>query len=327
MNREAFKDLYFRNNLMSEFDDAWKLLEELSKMFGDLDDIDEVNLDLAIQYLVKINKNSIENFIILMRYFKVVKRNDLYIHLTRYTGMLDVVDNIVKRIKNTVNEETYKDILKGYVMPKLGMSPKDLPKRIEDLMTRLDKNLTDDLVKYVLTGNNHDVSEKSQLREKIEYEAAVDFKTYLKERHERKVKELTECLNEGKVWFEQTITEEVIEHVKSNQEVLSAVLENEKLYITKIPYDTVSYLAATDEVTRKYMGCHCPFAREAIKEGKKLDERFCYCSAGFAKFPFEVILGQDLRIKTLETILGGSDKCRFEIDLKGVDYKREKVAE
>ena len=117
MNREAFKDLYFRNNLMSEFDDAWKLLEELSKMFDDLDDIDEVNLDLAIQYLVKINKNSIENFIILMRYFKVIKRNDLYIHLTRYTGMLDVVDNIVKRIKNTVNDETYKDILKGYVMP------------------------------------------------------------------------------------------------------------------------------------------------------------------------------------------------------------------
>jgi hypothetical protein len=327
MKKEAFKDLYFRNNLMSEYDDAWKLLEELNGEFSDLDDFDEDVLDKAIKRLVESKRSTIENFVILMRYFKVAKRNDLYIHLTRYTGMLDVVDNIIKRIKNTVNEETYKDVIKGYVMPKLGMSPKELPGRIEDLMKRLDANLTDDLVKYVLTGNNHDVSEKSQLREKIEYEAAVDFKTYLKERHDRKVKELTECLTEGKVWFEQTITEDVIEHVKSNQEVLSAVLENDKLYITKIPYDTVSYLAATDEVTRKYMGCHCPFAREAIKEGNKLDERFCYCSAGFAKFPFEVILGQDLKIKTLETILGGSDICRFEIDLKGIDYKREKVAD
>lgn len=326
MKKEAFKDLYFRNNLMSEFDDAWKLLEDVSRMFGDLDNIDESSLDLGIQYLVKNNQSNIENFIVLMRYFKVVQRNDLYIHLTRYTGMLDVVDNIIKRIKNTVNEDTYKDIVKGYKMPKLGMSPKELPKRIDDLMKRLDQNLTDDLVKYVLTGNNHDVSEKSQLREKIEYEAAIDFKTYLKERHDRKIKELTDCLSEGRVWFEQTITEEVIEHVKSNQEVLSAVLENEKLYITKIPYDTLNYLAATDEVTRKYMGCHCPFAREAIKNQEKLDERFCYCSAGFAKFPFEVILGQDLRIRTLETILAGSDKCRFEIDLKGIDYKREKVA-
>lgn len=322
MKKEAFKDLYLRNNLMSEFDDAWKLLEELNNKFNDLDAFDEEKLDSAIKYLVETNRSNIDNFIILMRYFKVIKRNDLYIHLTRYTGMLDVVDNIIKRIKNTVNGETYKDIVKGYIIPKLGMSPKELPDRIEDLMKRLEANLTDDLVKYVLTGNNHDVSEKAQLREKIEYEAAVDFKTYLKERHDRKVKELTDCLTEGKVWFEQTITEEVIEHVKSNQEVLSAVLENEKLYITKIPYDTLNYLAATDEVTRKYMGCHCPFAREAIKEGKKLDERFCYCSAGFAKFPFEVILGQDLRIRTLETILGGSDKCRFEIDLKGIDYKR-----
>ncbi len=318
-----FKNLYERNNLGAELPVAFKFLENLENEFINIDDIDEERLDEIIEYLVNKRANTIENFIILMRYYKVIEKNNLYIHLTRYTGMLDVVDNILKRLKATVEKQTYELVIDGYQLPFLGVAPKDLPYYIDDFMKRLDDNLNDDLVKKVLTGNNHDVSEKTQLREKIEYENSLNLKTYLQERHARKVKELEEHRLLNKVWFEQTITEEVVDFVRSNQEVLSASLVNEKLYITKIPYDTVNYLSATDEITRKYFGCHCPFAREAIRSGEpKLDYRFCYCSAGFAKFPFEVILGTKLPIKTLETILSGSDICRFEIDLHNIEYKK-----
>jgi hypothetical protein len=307
-----FKELYERNNLHYEYEQAKNLLLMLENEFQDIDLVDEVRIDEFIAYLVSKKMNLVENFIVLMRYYRVIGNNDIYIHLTRYTGMLDVVETILKRAKSMVEKSSYEQIIKDYKLPFLGMSPSQLPGAIDELMKRLDENLNDDLVKKVLTGNNHNLSEKSQLREKIEYE-----------RHERKVKELESHLLDKTPWFEQTITEEVVDFVRSNQEVLSAKLENDKLYITKIPYDTVSYLNATDEITRKYFGCHCPFAREAIKNGElKLDERFCYCSAGFAKFPFEIILNQKLPIKVLKSILAGDDICRFEIDLRAIEYKK-----
>jgi len=318
-----FKELYERNNLHYEFEQARDLLLMLENEFQDIDLVDEVRIDEIIVYLVKKKLNLVENFIVLMRYYRVIGNNNIYIHLTRYTGMLDVVETILKRTKRIVEKSSYEQIIKGYQLAFLGMSPSQLPHAIDELMKRLDENLNDDLVKKVLTGNNHNLSEKSQLREKIEYENAPNLKTYLKQRHERKVKELESHLLDQTPWFEQTITEEVVDFVKNNQEVLSAKLEGDKLFITKIPYDTVSYLNATDEITRKYFGCHCPFAREAIKNGEpKLDERFCYCSAGFAKFPFEIILNQKLPIKVLKSILAGDDICRFEIDLNGVEYKK-----
>ncbi len=323
MQKQKFSDLYLRNNLSEELDKALHLLEELETQFNNMDDIYEERLDEIIDYLVKNNLNSVESFVVLMRYYKTINRHDLFIHLTRYTGMLDVIENILKRLKSYVDKENFEEITNGYEIPFLGVSPYKLPNYADDLMNRLNKNLDSDLVEKVLTGNNHSLSEASQLSEKIEYENSESLEQYLKARHKRKVEELTKHYQEHKVWYEQTITQEVIDFVANNQEVLSARLVDHKLYITKIPYDTLAYLNASDSVSKKYFGCHCPFAREAIKSGEpKLSEKFCYCSAGFAKFPFEVILGQKLPIKCLETILGDSEICRFEIDLSEIEYKK-----
>ena len=323
MDKSGFRSLYERNKLMTEYEEAVNFLLDLEMKFIDIDNIDFVRLDEIISYLVYKDLSSVKNFVILMRYYKLINRNDLFIHLTRYTGMLDVVGNILIRLKRLVNENLYREILINYEMPYLGVPPKKLPFYIEDLMNRLNNNLSEDEVKKVLTGNNHGLSENSQMSEKIAYENALSLKDYLKDRHNRKVQELETCFRENRVWFEQVITEDVIEYVKGNQEILSAVLKDDTLLITKIPYDTSNYLNAENDTLKKYYGCHCPFAREAIiDKSNNIDEKFCYCSAGFAKFPFEVILGQKLPIKVIESILGGSDVCRFEIDLKNIEYKK-----
>jgi hypothetical protein len=83
----------------------------------------------------------------------------------------------------------------------------------------------------------------------------------------------------------------------------------------KIPYEANSYLKAEDDMFKRYFACHCPFARESILEGKEVSANWCYCSAGFAKFPFEQILGRELTVKLLESPLKGDMVCRFEIDI------------
>ena len=242
MDKSGFKSLYERNKLMTEYDEAVNFLLDLEAKFTDIDNIDNNRLDEIISYLVFKDLSSVKNFVILMRYYKLINRNDLFIHLTRYTGMLDVVGNILIRLKRLVNENLYREILNDYEMPYLGLSPYELPQYIEDLMNRLTNNLSEDEVKKVLTGNNHGISENSQMAEKIAYENTLSLKDYLKDRHDRKVQELETCFRENRVWFEQVITEDVIEYVKSNQEILSAELVDERLLITKIPYDTLKYL-------------------------------------------------------------------------------------
>ncbi len=325
MNLFLIKDLYLRNHLPEEdMQAAIDFIMELNQQIElDIDVIDTQDLDHLIRYLVKEEKNTIPSFIIMMRYFRVIDRKDLFIHLTKYTGMLDVMENIIKRLERKKGSEMAKTILGNFEPPYLGVPPTRLPDYVNQLMTILEANLNEEDTEDVLAGNNHGLSEESMIEEKIEYEKSANFETYLKERHDRKVKELTEHYEQNKVWYEQIITPEVIDFVSSNQEVLSAVIKEDKLCITKIPYDTLAYLNATNNTDKKYYGCHCPFAREAIKEGRTdINPRFCYCSAGFAKFPFEQILDQKLKIKVLDSILMGSDICRFEIDLTNVDYKK-----
>jgi hypothetical protein len=325
MKLHLLRELYVKNNIpedkMHQALDFIILLN--SQITLDLDVIDEGFLDSLIVFMVKNNLNSVDNFIILMRYYHVLDRKDLFIHLTKYTGMLNVMENIIKRLINLKGEEKAKEILRGFKTPHLGVHPQRLPEYANEITTLLDNSLSKEETEIVLAGNNHNVSKEAQIPEKVEYENSSSLKDYLKSRHARKVAELKKHMEENRVWFEQVITQEVVDFVASNPEVLSGVIEDNKLYITKIPYDTKAYLEAKDNISKKYYGCHCPFAREAIKtEGTKVSGRFCYCSAGFAKFPFEVILDQKLKIKVLQSILMGDDICRFAIDLEGINYKK-----
>lgn len=325
MKLYLLKDLYERNHLPEEdMHNAMNLVMQLNEVIDlDIDAIDETVLDELIRHMVKNDLNQVATFIVLMRYYRAIDRKDLFIHLTKYTGMLNVMESIIERLKTFHGETKANTILGDFTPPVLGTPPITLPDYVNHLMTRLDGHLTPEETERVLAGNNHQVGRESQLPEKVEYEHEATLKDYLKSRHQRKVKELTEHYEQNKVWFEQVITPDVIDFVAKNPEVLSGVIEDETLYITKIPYDTRAYLNAKTDIDKKYYGCHCPFAREAVKAGRKdISGRFCYCSAGFAKFPFEVILDQELKIKVLKSILQGDDVCRFAIDLTGVQYKK-----
>jgi len=43
--------------------------------------------------------------------------------------------------------------------------------------------------------------------------------------------------------------------------------------------------------------------------------KWCYCSGGFAKFPFEVIFDRELTVKVISSPLKGDNICRFAIDI------------
>ncbi len=82
----------------------------------------------------------------------------------------------------------------------------------------------------------------------------------------------------------------------------------------RVPFNTQKFLKATDPVMKRYHYCHCPFVREAIKDGDvEIDPRFCNCSGGFGKLIWDVVFDQPVEIFITESVLAGDDVCKFVI--------------
>lgn len=267
--------------------------------------------------LIEASENTIPRFLALARYFYLIDSHDVYIYFTKVFGGIGVIENIKKRLVDNTDEETCDLIFNELNIPVLGTSSKNIPAFTSALMKRLKSHLSPSIYRYVLAGNNHGIPQEAMQDEKTLYEEAENIDEYLKGRHEWKVAELQQYCDEGKVWFEQKISQEMVDLVKSNQEILSAVRKGNKLYVTKIPFDGIKYIESEDPVLRSYYACHCPFARERILDESKdnVDADWCYCSAGYAKFPFEVIFGEELDVEMLQSALKGDPVCRFAITL------------
>lgn len=293
-------------------------LEEYLQTYSkSLENADISDIQKYITILIDQHNNTIENFMAIARYYYLLKKHDIYIYFTKILGGLGVIDNIKKRAKKYVGIEIMDTIFKDLHEPPLGTPFEEIPHFTQKLMKRIQDNVEPNIYMKILAGNNHGIPEIAMEKEKELYNKSENLEDYLKQRHMRKVAELQSHCDSNTVWFEQHITQEVVDFVKSNQEILSAVKKNDKLYVTKIPYDTVSFIEESDPKMKCYHACHCPFAREAIlNEDIDIPSDWCYCSAGFAKFPFEIILEKELSVKVVSSPLKGDNICRFEISLK-----------
>ncbi len=280
---------------------------------------EETSIDIIKKYFAEIHKSqkiTLSDYLALARYFYLIENHEVYIYFTKTLGRLGVIDNIKARILKYAGQDMLDAIFKDLQEPPLGTPMEEIPIFTQKLMNRIESIATPDVYQKFLAGNNHGIPKESMQKEKILYEESESLEEYLKGRHERNVEELQEHCNSNTVWYEQEISQNTVDFVKSNQEILSAVKKGNKLYVTKIPFEVDKYTMEKDPIKKRYYACHCPFARESILSGDiDVSADWCYCSAGFAKFPFEVILDRELSIKMLESPLKGDMVCRFEINL------------
>jgi hypothetical protein len=168
----------------------------------------------------------------------------------------------------------------------------------------------------ILADNHHGIPKESFARFAEIYASADSIDDFLKKLHETRVRELEEHVREGRAWFEQVITPEVVELVRGNQEMLSAVRKGDYVYMTKIPYAPMDWLMEDDPVRKRYLACHCPLAREAIlMEDMDIPKDWCYCSGGFHKWMFDVLFNELTEVEVLESVLAGDSRCRFRVRL------------
>ncbi|HUV33695.1 MAG TPA: hypothetical protein VMW22_02110 [Candidatus Desulfaltia sp.] len=267
-----------------------------------------------VSKLISMGENSGARLLALARYSHYADMRDVWIYWAAVLGGRTIFPSIRERLQALAGEGALDRVFGGLDTPPLGSPPEEYPEATAELMRRLEAELRPELYRRVLAGNHHRVPVERFLENRGRYVEAESTEAYLKEDHDRAVAELEEYAGSGRVWYEQVITPEVVEYVRGNQEMLSAVLRGGKLYITKIPYAPREYLAEEDPTMRRFYMCHCPLARSAILAGgPEIPLDWCYCSAGFEKLPYDVLFGEDLEVEVLESAISGSDRCRFAV--------------
>ncbi len=89
------------------------------------------------------------------------------------------------------------------------------------------------------------------------------------------------------------------------------------LSMEKVPWDPERKKNATSDSERRAYHCHCGLVRASILADLTIDPTFCNCGAGWIKQLWDGILNRSVEVSMMESVLNGSDRCYFTVDVGG----------
>jgi hypothetical protein len=252
----------------------------------------------------------------LARYFSVAREEAIAIRLLAYLLPIGVLPAMAGRLEALEGPDARDRVMRGITSPPEGTAPEAYPAATAAFTRALERELGREKAERVLCWNVHGLAAESFAEERERYLALGSVDAWLKDYHERQVAVLAAHAKDGTLWFEQKITERVVDFVRERPEILGGVREGATIYATKIPYDPDRYIQSGDPLERRRLACHCPLAAASIRsEGAGVPALWCSCSAGYEKFLFDVVFAADTKTRVLKSVLAGDELCRFAIEL------------
>ena len=264
-----------------------------------------------IGHLKKKDANTWNNLIGLLRYSRFARNEEVELVLLIVLDGSDVLNKLTMAVETEVGKKKSDLILKGFVLPPIGTSPKRMPKATKSFMDRLESNLDRNTCRKILLTGVHAAPPEYYAEERKMLRESKNVDEYLRRRRQKLIKELSEHMKNDTLFFTQRIDKKSLDFVRRNPEVAGGVRKGDRILQTKIPYMMIEHLAEKDETMKKYYYCHCPLARESILSGLEISRDFCYCSAGYEKRPYDVAFGEPVEAEVLQSVLWGDPVCRF----------------
>ena len=318
MDTEGFREALITRKLTDENIEASIALAERFEAFTNITSgrPDAETTWAFCKILIQEGQNTYDNFVALARYGRFMKNNDIYIAILELVDGAEAQPNLFQKIGESFGEIVRDEVFAGVGVATLGIPSPEKPRYMFPVIERLIDKVGQRDSEKLLSSCLRDLPDMYFRGERRKFKKARDIDDYLKKKHHSFVRQIIKCQRAGELFFAQEITDEVVAFVKQNQEIESGVRAANILYVSKIPYNAKQYLTESDLTLKRYYACHCPWAREAIKNGDlRLTAVFCNCSGGFSKKPWEVVFGQNLQVEVLESVLKGDFRCRFAIHL------------
>lgn len=281
-----------------------------------LEQADAAATQAFVDQLIAQGANTWDNLVTVARYGRFIKNNVVYVAILELLDGGEAMEGMYRKVGEVVGAERRDAIFAGLELPPLGLANRDKARLTRTVMERLGQLVDAETCRQIFSDSFRELPEAGYLEDKKRYWEIGNFDQFLELKRQENIAQLEELQATGGLYFSQEITPEVVEFVRSNPEIAIGVREGNILYVTKIPYQAKDYLAATDPDLKRYYYCHCPWARESLRRGETpVSAKFCQCSAGFHKKPWEVIFGQPIETEVLESVLKGDLRCRFALHL------------
>ncbi|MFX0065405.1 MAG: hypothetical protein ACFFC7_24810 [Candidatus Hermodarchaeota archaeon] len=319
MDEDGYKKYWKERDFPQEkLEDAIKILKEFEDFLPNksIDDATYVDLHNFSAELISEDKNKFENYIYLLRYGFLRKNNPFIIACMEVIDGGEVMVNFSNRLIEEFGEDFRNKIFEGLEIPPLGLHPKEKPKITKQLIERFEKAVDSDTCVKFLGKGLRDPYTEARKPDREKFLKAGNIDEFLKKKHTDFVATLEKHKNDGTLFFTQEIDDQVIEYIRKTSFCEAGIRKGDKIIISKIPYMTKQWLNETDETLKRYYYCHCPWAREAIKNPKDLvSPVFCNCSAGYYKQYWDIVLERDTHVEVLESVIQGDAICKFVLQL------------
>jgi hypothetical protein len=252
----------------------------------------------------------------LARYFVVAGVDAIAIRLLAYLSPVGVLPAMAERLCVLEGEAVRDRVMASVAIPAPGSPPEAYPPSTAAFVRALEEELGEARARQVLMWNVHGIPAEAFAEEREHYLGAASVDEWLAGFHERQVAVIARHAADGTLWWEQRITPRVVDYVQSNPEILGGVRDGDRVLVTKIPYDPDRFLLTDDPVEKRRLACHCPLAASTISAtGSGVPAIWCSCSAGYEKFLFDVVFGEETEAEVLESVLAGNGRCRFAIKI------------
>ena len=260
--------------------------------------------------------NTYLNYAAISRYAYFLQNMDLYLPVLAIFDGGEVMNVLRERLGEHVGEKKRDEILPEEKLPHLGMPDTDKMMVTREVVEKMEKILEPSDCKKILADVAHGLPRDFRKGEREKFLKAGSIDEYLKQKREDAIAELEKHRDEGTLFYNQYITDAVVDYVKSRPDVLSGERRGNTIYHTKIPYMVQEFLNEKDEKMKRYYACHCAWARESILDDNvDVSANFCHCSGGFTKMPWEAALDQPLEYEMVKSALRGDIECSFVIQL------------
>ena len=112
------------------------------------------------------------------------------------------------------------------------------------------------------------------------------------------------------------LQDEHIRFIVENDMGMAGRLDGDTIVATKIPKDFLAHYESCDEEERRFLYCHCPRVRQALKApATRIPDSYCLCGAGYYRAIWEYVLERPVRVEVLESVLAGGEVCRIAVRL------------
>ncbi|MHA1551297.1 MAG: hypothetical protein ACTSQC_05085 [Candidatus Heimdallarchaeaceae archaeon] len=308
-------------NITKEFEE---FLSQRSKLFINIvcDDFFAFS-----DFLIAEKRNDELHYGALVAFGLFTKNNELVRWGREVFDGSEVMINLSKRLEVEMSKEFRDEVFGNTGLPPFGINPKEKPNYTKKLINKLVNEVGEEKSEEFLAKGLRDPYTKWRKPDREKFLKSKNIDEFMKMKKEEFIKNLEKHRDDGTLFFTQEINDQVIDYVKNHPlGAEGGIREGNKIKVAKIPHETINYLNETDEKMKAYYYCHCPWLKEAMKDGTadEIPDVFCNCSGGYYKDYWQIVLDEPVKVRVLQSVKMGDPVCQFEVTLpekvvKGLD--------